>query len=44
MNIEEKNIYSKILSEYYASKKNNNSFNTNLNGNKQLKPAFYFIL
>ena len=44
VNIEEKNIYSKILSEYYASMKNNNSYNTNLNSNKQVKPVLYFIL
>ena len=42
INIEEKNIYTKILSVYYISNKSNNSYN-NIN-NKQVKSILYFIL
>ena len=46
INIDEKNIYSKILSVYYNSIKNNN-YNTYTNSNsnnKQVKSILYFIL
>ena len=45
ISIDEKNIYSKIVSVYYNAIKNNsnNSYN-NSNNNKQIKPVLYFIL
>ena len=43
INIEEKNIYSKILSVCYNLNKANNSYNS-INNNKQVKSILYFIL
>ena len=44
ISIDEKNIFSKILSVYYNSIKNNNIYNTCINNNKQIKNVLYFIL
>ena len=47
ISIDEKNIYSKILSVYYNTVKsniNNNIYNTNSNNNRQNKTVLYFIL